>query len=201
MLLLHFGSFLCWKGKLVKTCCHWISVQLLYNLASFNLISPFPLRILKNGFLTAAPPVRPFLMRLKPTANRWINWRASCISSLMSGLCWISYFLKDMTVRHSICFFFLFFKKACNVFFCPPLVQFPFWWHAAPPSPKKRAKNTLFCISVLYIPRKSLNVNSGLFLQWVVMYREEMCGGLRLLHTTVAIYKLLWSVISASYFV
>lgn len=150
MLLLHFGSFLCWKGKLVKTCCHWISVQLLYNLASFNLISPFPLRILKNGFLTAAPPVRPFLMRLKPTANRWIKWRASCISSLMSGLCWISYFLKDMTVRHSICFFFFFFfLKACNVFFCPPLVQFPFWWHAAPPPPKKEQKTHYFA-SVYY---------------------------------------------------
>lgn len=140
MLLLHFGSFLCWKGKLVKTCCHWISVQRLYNLASFNLISPFPLRILKNGFLTAAPPVRPFLMRLKPTANRWINWRASCISSLMSGLCWISYFLKDMTVRHSICFFFFFFfKKPVMSSFVLHLFSFHFD-DTLPPLPPKKSK-------------------------------------------------------------
>lgn len=157
MLLLHFGSFLCWKGKLVKTCCHWISVQLLYNLASFNLISPFPLRILKNGFLTAAPPVRPFLMRLKPTANRWINWRASCISSLMSGLCWISYFLKDMTVRHSICFFFFLFflKKPVMSSFVLHLFSFHFDDTLPPPPPPKKEQKTHYFASVYYTFQES----------------------------------------------
>ena len=78
-----------WKGSsLHKTRCQRFSVHFLCHLAYLRLF--FLFTFLKNGFLTATLPLRPFLMRLGPTVDGSVEGPdvslRSCVRSLLDFL-------------------------------------------------------------------------------------------------------------------
>ena len=82
-------------SSLHKTCCHYFSVQFLCHLAYCSLFYLF--LFLKNGFLTATLPWRPFLMRLQYT----IEGSAASLRSSVRSLKAFFLFLKAFIFRYS----------------------------------------------------------------------------------------------------
>lgn len=116
-------------SSLYKTCCRWLSLQFLYNLAYLSLISPFP--FLKNGLLTATLSLRPFLMRLLQTVHNSAERSNASLRSSIRSLMDFSFFLRGRTFRYCSYPAHSFFFNACY-FFCSPLLSsflVSFWGH------------------------------------------------------------------------